>query len=188
VVKLRVASSLMVDDEARAQESAKDSFRPENRKGRRHLRRQRDSYFVLASKPLVGDGLARLSQALQVASDGIPGHLPGFAQGSPVGHQPRQQGDSYLVPRLWLRIFAKHRSPSSCFAAWHRASRKLPNREIHNSEGEVSQLHFFLVPSISAYLGHVLLSLTRGLVGVKVYRTSLRIKKQLPPAWPGAVG
>jgi heterodisulfide reductase subunit A-like polyferredoxin len=90
VVTLRVASSLMVDDEARAQESAKDSLRLENRKGRRHLRRQRDAHFVLVSKPFVGDGLARLSQAFQVAPDGIPSHLPGFAQRSPVGNQPRQ--------------------------------------------------------------------------------------------------
>jgi hypothetical protein len=182
VVKLRVASCLMVDDEARAQQSAKDSLRPENRKGRRHLRRQRDAYFVLASKPFVGDGLARLSQAFQVAPDGIPGHLPSFVQGSPVGHQARQQGDSYLVPRLRLQISATRGTPSSCLTARQGASCKLPYREIHNSESKVPRLHFFSVPSIDAYLGHVLLSLTPGLVGVKAYRTSLQIKKQLPPA------
>ena len=90
MVELRVASGLMVDDEAGAQESAKDSPRPEDRKVRRHLRRQRNAHFVLVSKSFVGDGLGRFSQAFQVTPDGVPGHLSGFAQGSPVGHQPRQ--------------------------------------------------------------------------------------------------
>ena len=181
VAKLRVASSLMVDDESRLQESAKDSPRAENRKVRRHLRRQRNAYFVLVSKPFVGDRLARLSQAFQVTPNGIPGHRPGFAQGSPVGHQPRQQGNSYLVPRLRLQISATRGSPPSYLAARQGASHQLPHREVHNSESEVSRLQFFLALSVYACLGHFVSSLTPGLVGVKAHKTSARIKRQLRP-------
>jgi hypothetical protein len=86
---LRVTPRLMMNLKASPQQSTQNLPRFQNGQTRRHSGTDRYAKLFRPNRRLIGNGFAVLAETLQMNTDGIGGHLSGFAERAAVSGQAR---------------------------------------------------------------------------------------------------